>query len=129
MLEDSEDSIPLDDLEHYHGRLKETLDRLISLDDSIHELLPDKESEEDVHTCDEYINKTKRASQRASRRIDSSLSVSTTRLSINGPTQQPAPALTGFLTFGEAASHKIGTVQRRRGNLVMILCTVSVIHR
>jgi len=26
MLEDSEDSIPLDDLEHYHGRLKETLD-------------------------------------------------------------------------------------------------------
>jgi len=98
MLEDSEDSILLDDLEHYHGRLKATLDRLISLDDSIHDLLPDKEYEEDVHTCEEYIDKTKRAIRKASRRIDSSLSVSTTRLSINGPTQQPAPALTGSVS-------------------------------
>jgi len=98
MLEDSEGSIPLDDLVHNHGRLKETLDRLISLDDSIHYVLPNKEYEEDVHTCEEYIDKTKRAIQKASRRIDSSLSVSTTRLSINRPTQQPAPALTGSVT-------------------------------
>ena len=58
----------------------------------------DKEYEEDVHTCEEYIDKTKRAIQKASRRIDSSLSVSTTRLSINGPTQEPAPALTGSVS-------------------------------
>jgi len=32
VLEGFEDSTPLDDLEHYQGRLKETLDRLISLE-------------------------------------------------------------------------------------------------
>jgi len=58
MLEEFEDSTPLDDLEHYRRRLKETLGRLISLDDAIHDLLPDKEYEEDINTCDEYIDKT-----------------------------------------------------------------------
>jgi hypothetical protein len=94
-LEGFEDSTPLDDLEHYRERLKETLDRLISLDDSIHDLLPDKEYEEDIHTCEEYIDKTKMAIQKACRRIDDILSVSTTRLSVNGPIQQSALALTG----------------------------------
>jgi len=64
MLEGFEDSTPLDDLEHYRGRLKDTLDRLISLDDAFHELLPDKEYEEDINTCEEYIHKTKRQSRR-----------------------------------------------------------------
>jgi len=73
MLEGFEDSTPLDDLEHYRGRLKETLDRLISLDDAICDLLPDKEYEENIYTCEEYIDKTKRAIQKASRRIDNSL--------------------------------------------------------
>jgi len=40
MLEVSEDSTPLDDLKHYRVSLRENLDRLISLDDSIHYLLP-----------------------------------------------------------------------------------------
>ena len=87
MPEGFEDSIPLDDLEHYQGCLKETLDRLVSLDDAIQDLLPDKEREEDINTCEEYIDKTKRALQKASRRIDNSLSVSSTRLSIKGLTQ------------------------------------------
>ena len=52
-LEGFDDSTPLDDLEHYCGRLQETLDRLISLDDTIHDLLPDKEYEEDTETCEE----------------------------------------------------------------------------
>ena len=43
ILQGFEDSNLLDDLEYYRGRLKETLDRLISLDDSIHYLLPDKD--------------------------------------------------------------------------------------
>jgi len=73
MLEGFEGSTPLDDLQHYRGRLKETLDRLISLDDAIHDLLPDKEYEEDINTCEEYIDKTKRAIQKASRRINNSL--------------------------------------------------------
>jgi len=67
----------LDDIEHYRGRLKETLDRLISLDDAIHDLLPDKQYEEDINTCEEYTDRTKRAIQTASRRIDNSLSAST----------------------------------------------------
>ena len=63
MLEGFEDS-SFDDIEHYRGRLQETLDRLISLDDAIHDLLPDKEYEEDIKTCEEYIDKTKRESRR-----------------------------------------------------------------
>ena len=98
MLEGFEESTPLDDLEHYRGRLKETLDKLISLDDAIYDLLPDKEYEEDINTCEEYIDKRKRAIQKASRRIDNSLSVSTARLNINGPTQQTAPAPTGLVS-------------------------------
>jgi hypothetical protein len=97
-LEGFDDSTSLDDLEHNRGRLQETLDRPIALDDAIHDLLTDKEYEEDIHTCEEYIDKTKRAIQGAGRRIDNSLSVSTARLSINGPIQQPAPVLTGPVT-------------------------------
>jgi hypothetical protein len=55
----------------------------------------DKEYGEDIHTCEEYIDKTKRAILKADRRIDNGMSVSTARLSINGPTQQTAPAQTG----------------------------------
>jgi hypothetical protein len=98
MLEGFEDPTPLDDLEHYRGRLKESLDRLISLDDAIHDLLPDKEYGEDINTCEEYIDKSKRAIQKTSRRIDNSLSVSTAQLNINGPTQQTAPAPTGSVS-------------------------------
>ena len=53
MLEGLDDSTILDDLEQYRGRLQETLDRLISLDDAIHDLLPVKEFEEDSDTCEE----------------------------------------------------------------------------
>jgi len=97
-LEGFEDSTSLDDLEHYRGRLQETLVRLIALDDVIHDLLPHKEYEEDTNTREKYIDKTKMTIQKASRRIDNSLSVSTTRLSIIGPTQQTAPAPTGSVT-------------------------------
>jgi hypothetical protein len=88
----------LDDIEHYRGRLHETLDRLISLDDSIHDLLPDKEYEEDIKTCEEYIDRTKRAIQTATRRIGNSLSTSTARLSINGPTQPTSTVPTSSIT-------------------------------
>jgi hypothetical protein len=98
MLERFEDSTPLDVLEHYRGRLKETLDKLIYLDDSTHDSLSDKEYEKDIHICEEYIDKTKRAIQKASRRIDDRLSVSTTRLSIDGPTRQLPPTPTSSVS-------------------------------
>jgi len=63
MLEGFDDSTSLDDFEHYRGRLQETLDRLILMDDAIH----DNEYEEDIPACEEYIDKTKRSIQKASR--------------------------------------------------------------
>jgi hypothetical protein len=41
-LEDFEDSTSINEIQHYRGRLQETLDRLIALDDAIHDLLTDK---------------------------------------------------------------------------------------
>jgi len=64
ILEGYEDYTPLDDLENYCGHLKETLERIVSLDDSIHDLLPDKEFEEDITSCEEYIIRRKGQSRR-----------------------------------------------------------------
>jgi len=55
-LEGFDSSTPLDDLEHYRGRLQETLERLLSLDDAIHDLLPDKEHEEYIGICEEQTS-------------------------------------------------------------------------
>ena len=95
-LEGFDSSTPLDDLEHYWGRLQETLQRLLSLDDAIHDLLPDKEHEENIGICEEYIDKVKRAIQRASRCIDGNLSASAARLSLDRPNPQTAPAPTRY---------------------------------
>jgi hypothetical protein len=65
LLDGLDDSTSLDVFEHYRWRLQETLDRLISLDDSIHDPLSDSEYEEDVKACEEYIDSTKRAIQKA----------------------------------------------------------------
>ena len=45
-------STSLDDFEQCRGRLQETLDRLISLDDAIQALLSDNEYEEDIKACE-----------------------------------------------------------------------------
>ena len=74
-----------DDLQHYRGRLQETLDKLLSLDDAIHDLLSDEEYQEDIKTCEDYIDRAKRAIQKASRWTDV-LSVSAAQLSIHGTT-------------------------------------------
>jgi hypothetical protein len=97
-LDGFDDTVPGYDLEHYRGRLQESLDRLISLDDAIHDLLPDKGYEEDIVACEEYIDKTKRGIQRASKRIDNSLSTSTAHLSINGPSSTATTVPTGSIT-------------------------------
>jgi hypothetical protein len=45
----------LDDYEYYKDRLHDTLGRLTSLDDEIHELLDDSEYDADLQKCEEYI--------------------------------------------------------------------------
>jgi hypothetical protein len=90
LLDGFDDSTSLDDFEHYRGRLQETLDRLTSLDDAVHDLLSDNEYEEDIKACEAYIDKSKRAILKASRRIDNDLSASTARLNIHGSTQPTA---------------------------------------
>jgi len=51
----------LDDYEHYRGRLQETPDQLVRLDDSIEDLLEDNEYTANVEACEEYIDSAKRA--------------------------------------------------------------------
>jgi hypothetical protein len=42
----------------------------VSLDDAIHDFLSDAEYDEDVETCEEYIDKAKRVILRASRELE-----------------------------------------------------------
>ena len=88
----------LDDFEHYRGRLHEALDRLISLDDAIHDLLSDDEYEDDIKACEEYINEAKRAIQKATRCMANDLSTSTARLNIHGSTQHTTTIHIGPVT-------------------------------
>ena len=48
------DTMTLEDYE-YKDRLHETLGRLTSLDDEIHELLDDRDYDADLQKCEEYI--------------------------------------------------------------------------
>jgi len=101
LLDGFEDSISLGDFEHYRGRLKENLDRLISLDDAIHDLLSDNEYEEDIKACEEYIDNTKRAIEKANRRMDNDVTASTARLNVHGSTQPNATLPFGPVTQSE----------------------------
>jgi len=42
-INESTENTPLDDYEHYRGRLQETLDQLIRLDEAMQDLLDDGE--------------------------------------------------------------------------------------
>ena len=74
---------PLDDYEHYRGRLQETLDQLIRLDDAIRDLLEDHEYIVDVETCEEYIDSAKRALLKANQDIGRRLAPSAAKLSVS----------------------------------------------
>jgi len=65
--------------------LQEILDKLLSLDDAIHDLLSDGEYAEDTKVREDYIDKAKRAFLKARKRADNALSASTARLSIIHP--------------------------------------------
>ncbi|KAJ4437631.1 hypothetical protein ANN_17776 [Periplaneta americana] len=77
------DDTSLDDLEYFRDRLQETLSKLGTLDDAIHDLLLDSEYDDDVEKCEEYLDSAKRAIQKASRRIGDRLSTSMTNTSIS----------------------------------------------
>jgi hypothetical protein len=87
MRDGFDDTTSLDDLEHYRGRLQETLDKLLSLDNAIHDLLSDEEYAEDTKLCEDYIDRAKRPILKANRRTDDTLSAPTTRLGITQPTK------------------------------------------
>jgi hypothetical protein len=89
MIDGFNDSTSLDDLEHCRGRLRETLNKVLSLDDAIHDILSDKEYAEDTKVCEDYIDKAKRAILKASRWTDGALSASTARLGLTQPTNPP----------------------------------------
>jgi hypothetical protein len=63
-----------DDHEHYKEQIKEALERMLKLDDCIHDLLPD-EYYADVAICEDYINTAKRAIQKPARGTDKRLPV------------------------------------------------------
>jgi hypothetical protein len=77
----------LDDHEHYKGRIKEALERMLKLDDCIHNRLLDDEYYADVAICEDYIDTAKRAIQKPARGIDKRL-----------------PAAKDYLTFSETSS-------------------------
>jgi hypothetical protein len=92
-------STEVEEIEHNRDRLRETLQTLTELDEPIQDLLSDKEYEEDTSVCEEYIDKAKRAIQRASRCIEGDPSASAVRLSWVGPTQLTDPAPAGRITL------------------------------
>ena len=73
----------LDDYEHNRGRLQETLDQLVRLDDDIQDLLEDREYTVDVETCEEYIDSAKRALLKANQKIGRRLVPSASNLSVS----------------------------------------------
>ena len=46
----------LDDYQHYQGRLQDTLNKLLTLVDAIHDLLSDLEFYSNSATCEEFID-------------------------------------------------------------------------
>jgi hypothetical protein len=82
----------LDDYEHYKGSIEEALERMLRLDDSIHDLLADDEYDTDVAVCEDYIDAAKRAIQKAVRGIDKKLSAATVDLTLIETSAAAVPA-------------------------------------
>jgi hypothetical protein len=80
---ESTENTSLDDYEHYRGRLQETLDQLVRLDDAIHDLLEDREYTVDEEACEEYTDSAKRALLKANQEIGRRLASSAANLNIS----------------------------------------------
>ena len=62
-------STDIEELEHYRDRLREVLQILIALDESVHDLLEDEEYAEDAQKCEELVDGPKMAVRKADRTI------------------------------------------------------------
>jgi len=82
-INESTENNPLDDYEHCRGRLQETLDQLVRLDDAIKDLLEDRQYTVDVETCEEYIDSAKRTLQKANQEIGRRLVSSAANLRVS----------------------------------------------
>jgi hypothetical protein len=82
----------LDDYEQYKGRIEEALERMLRLDDSIHDLRADDEYDTDVAICEDCIDTAKRWIQKAVRGIDKWLSAATADLTLSEAPAAAVPA-------------------------------------
>jgi transcription termination factor NusB len=89
-VENFTDITTLEDYEYFKDRLHETLGRITSLDDQIHELLDDSEYNADLQRCEEYIESAKRAILRTSRQIERHLAASTANVTITNSGESAA---------------------------------------
>ena len=106
--DDMEGTTP-DDLEHFGNRLQETLDQLTSLDDAIHGSLNDVEYATDVETCEVYIDSAKRATYKAARAIDFTLSASVHY----APRHHYATFPYSHRAYNQTSNHQVGTLLGR----------------
>ena len=60
-----DDSTNIEEIEHYRDHLQEILQNLITLDESIHDLLEDEEYAVDAEKCEELVDSAKRAVRKA----------------------------------------------------------------
>jgi hypothetical protein len=82
-INESTKNTPLDDNEHYRGRIQVTLDQLIRLDYATHDLFEYHEYTFDVETFEEYIDSAKRALLKANQDIGRRLASSAAYLSVS----------------------------------------------
>jgi hypothetical protein len=91
-INESSENTSFDDYEHYRGRLQETLDQLVRLDDAIQDLLDDREYTVDVKACEEYIDSAKRDLLRANHEIGKRLASSAANINISESPSAQMPA-------------------------------------
>jgi hypothetical protein len=90
-----------EDCEYYKDRIAETLERLVKLDDDVHDVFSDSEYDGDVTTSEEYIEAAKRAIQRASRGIENKSPAATAE-------STPNPTSTTSVTVpGHSITHSV----------------------
>ena len=88
------DDTPIEEYQYHRGRLQETLDKMLAIDEEIQDLLPDSEFTTDADKCEEYTDSAKRAIQRAETAISKSLSTSMSSMTVSHPVQPPPTAVT-----------------------------------
>lgn len=87
-IDEFNESTPLEDIEHCLERLQDTLKNLTVLDDVIQDLLDDREYEEDVEGCEQYVDRSKRTILKAKSLIKRRTEADLASTSLTYPTGQ-----------------------------------------